>query len=1249
MKIYVSSTFRDLEECRRVVHTTLRRLRQDDVAMEYYVAEPERPVEVCLRDVRRCDLYVGIFAWRYGHVPEGHDQSITELEYRAAIEAGKPCLIFLLHEDASWPRSMMDRGDAADRIEALRADLQNSHIVAFFATTQELGTLVATAVSRQLVADNDPAQAVSVLDPGMLARYYERLRQQYGRLDLDALTPPEREEYLQIRLESVFVEQHVREDPPPLEVPRELLQRLHAQGDIDKADLPEGFDLADLRAAQDAYRSKPPRPALEVVAGKDRCVVMLGDPGAGKSTLARYVTLCLAGVSGTLEALTGHLPLLVELKRYIAAQDRNLCRTVLDFLHHLGEGQGLGLDQEQLEPYLASGAAALVVFDGLDEVFDPARREEVTREIAGFAARYPQARVLVTSRIIGYKQGPLTDAGFAHYTLQDLDQRQISDFLTSWYSLALHDRPAEAEQGRTRLLAAVGESRSIGELAGNPLLLTILAIIGKHQELPRERWKVYDHAARVLVQHWDVNRQLREQRVAADYIGEDDKREMLRRLAWSMQTTGAGAAGNFVHRDELQQSFEAYLIERYQRDRADAKAVASAMIEQFRERNFILSRYGPELYGFVHRAFLEFFCADSVVQRFQRQQSLSLDELIALYGQRCHDASWREVLRLLASVLAEHHTGAIIDHLLHVDRPWPVDEFGDRPPRGLALAVQCLAEVRNLRAIPDQAERVLTEFVLLLEHCVGIEDRTATRLVDTDMLSAARVIGTAWPGREILARWYRRRGSRLMQSPITTQAAVLLAVLFTDRPNVLLQLRRLADVDDRRARMATIDAVIELVGLPLDAAPLGPRPDGGEEADVEQDPAATRRELESLVQSDSVEHRVIALVLLDRLAPQDPQVEHLLRDRLDHDKDDNVFRAAAQALLRRYPADPAILDTIADRTEQHLATRLGDAGAKLLTQHRPTDPRTQTLAAVVASLRPYYRLINETEITATVVRLTALPETATAVTALSAQATDSSYRVRHNALVLLDRLVPQDPQFEHLLRDRLDHDDDDHVFRAAAQALLRRYPADPAILDTIADRTEQHLGTRLGDAGAELLTQHRPTDPRVRTLSTVMASTPSHELLVDEAEITAAVQRLTALPEIATAVTALSHRATDSSIGVRHNALVLLDRLAPEDPQVEHLLRDRLDNDDDEDVFRAAAQALLRRYPADPTILDTIADRTEQHLATRLGAAGAELLTQYLPTDPRTHAYRLNATREAISIHNHGLDELPELTHPLRF
>ena len=88
-RIYVSSTFSDLEDYRKQVSLALRRLGHEDVAMELYVAEDERPLDKCLDDVASCNLYVGIFAWRYGYVPQEDNPeglSITELEYRKAQE-----------------------------------------------------------------------------------------------------------------------------------------------------------------------------------------------------------------------------------------------------------------------------------------------------------------------------------------------------------------------------------------------------------------------------------------------------------------------------------------------------------------------------------------------------------------------------------------------------------------------------------------------------------------------------------------------------------------------------------------------------------------------------------------------------------------------------------------------------------------------------------------------------------------------------------------------------------------------------------------------------------------------------------------------------------------------------------------------------------------------------------------------------------------------------------------------------------
>ncbi|HEV2781728.1 MAG TPA: DUF4062 domain-containing protein [Actinophytocola sp.] len=1182
MRVYVSSTYKDLVECRQVVHTTLRKLRQDDVAMEYYVAEPDRPVDVCLRDVRDAELYIGLFAWRYGHVPDGYTQSITELEYRTAVEAGIPCLIFLLGEDAMWPRNMVDRGDAADQIEALRAELAEKHTVTFFANAQELGTAVATAMSRQLVQQSDIPEKIHQLDPEMLRQYFQRLRQQYGRLDLDALTPPEREEYLQIRLESVFVEQYVREDPPPIEVPRELLQRLLAQGEIDEDELPDGFDVERLREARAAYRAKPRVKAIGVIQGPARCVVILGDPGSGKSTLARFLMLSLAGLGEDLGPLTGHLPLLIELKRYVALRAEGSCRSILDLLDHLWDTQGLGIAQGELGPYLAGGGPAVAVFDGLDEVFEPRQREEIAGEIAAFAVRFPSVRIVVTSRIAGYRRSLLTNAGFAHYTLQDLDEDQIAEFLRSWYALALSDRPDQAGNRQARLLLAVRESRPIGELAGNPLLLTILAIIGKHQALPRERWKVYDHAARVLVQHWDINRQLQAGSPVAEYLGEDDKREMLRRLAWSMQTAEAGMAGNFVHREELQRTFEAYLTERYASDPATAKRLASLMIDQFRERNFILSRYGPDLYGFVHRAFMEFFCADSIVQKFQRHQVMSLDDLTTLFTEHAHDSEWREILRLLASVLAEHHTAAIIERLLQLDRPWPLGVFGQRPPLGLALAVECLADVANPRAV-ESASAVLNEIVLLLEHGVGIADARANDVLGSRIIPAARAIGEAWPDRDAFAAWYEHRGCRIVWTPISTHIARLAAAVLADRPAALLPMVITAEITDGRAWTAVRAGIEELVRRSPRVAATGT---------VRVDPPCTPsdppsrlvRRLEELANAERRLLRALGTALHDRLAPDDPRITDTLRERLRNDPDADVFRAAAQALLRRHPRDPEVRQIILDKTRTEVDAYGWELVRDLVNAQWPDDPDFWPFRAAPSS-----DLLDDARAANLVAQLpTGIPIETIVNTLLAMTTHDDSYQRKHNALALLDRLAPDDPRTADTLRERLRNDPDADVFRAAAQALLRRHPHDPEVRQTLLDKAKTTADERWWKVLRDLATTHWPDDPDFWPLRAI----PAPELLDNARATDLAAHPPTDIPTESIVNTLLT-MTTQGTYRLRHNALALLDHLAPDDPRTTDTLRDRLHNDDDDDVFRAAAQALLRRHPRDPEVRQTLLDKAK--------------------------------------------------------
>ena len=104
------------------------------------------------------------------------------------------------------------------------------------------------------------------------------------------------------------------------------------------------------------------------------------------------------------------------------------CENFLDFLEK-GSGVIYRIPQQELHGKLEKGDA-IVMFDGLDEVFDPTKREMVITDIHRFTNDYKKVRVIVTSRVIGYKPQRLRDAEFYHFMLQDLDEEQIDNFIT---------------------------------------------------------------------------------------------------------------------------------------------------------------------------------------------------------------------------------------------------------------------------------------------------------------------------------------------------------------------------------------------------------------------------------------------------------------------------------------------------------------------------------------------------------------------------------------------------------------------------------------------------------------------------------------------------------------------------------------------------------------------------------------------------------------------------------------------------
>ncbi len=148
--VFVSSTFTDMQVYRRKVQDALTQLEAVVRGMEQFGSKPGTPVEECLTVVQSCQLYVGVFGMRYGSVPDGHDKSMTHIEYDEAQRLGLPSLIYILNENHPIPAKDVETGTGADRLQGLKEQLKKRHTVSFFTTPEDLQARITHDVPSQL-------------------------------------------------------------------------------------------------------------------------------------------------------------------------------------------------------------------------------------------------------------------------------------------------------------------------------------------------------------------------------------------------------------------------------------------------------------------------------------------------------------------------------------------------------------------------------------------------------------------------------------------------------------------------------------------------------------------------------------------------------------------------------------------------------------------------------------------------------------------------------------------------------------------------------------------------------------------------------------------------------------------------------------------------------------------------------------------------------------------------------------------
>ena len=388
---------------------------------------------------------------------------------------------------------------------------------------------------------------------------------------------------------------------------------------------------------------------LSVLAHLDReaRLVLLGDPGSGKSTFVNFVALCLAGEAlgrsdANLEQLRAPLPQEEGDDEKPAPQPWQHgallpVRVVLrDFAARGLPPAGQPADADTLWAFIAAelGEAlaefaphlkrhlhergGLLLFDGLDEVPEAEqRRGQIKQAVEDFAAAFPRCRILVTSRTYAYQQQAWRLAGFAEAVLAPFSRGQIARFVERWYAHIAELRgldSADAE-GRAELLKrAIANSDRLQGLAARPLLLTLMASLHAWRggSLPEKREQLYADTVDLLLDWWEQPKVVRDkERVVVQQpslaewlrVGKDKVQAVLQQLAYAAHAAQPAAVGTAdVPETGLIEGLLAL-------NPNDPDVKYKRLVEFLRDRAGLLVPRGVGVYTFPHRTFQEYLAA----------------------------------------------------------------------------------------------------------------------------------------------------------------------------------------------------------------------------------------------------------------------------------------------------------------------------------------------------------------------------------------------------------------------------------------------------------------------------------------------------------------------------------------------------------------------------------------------------------------------------------------------------------------
>jgi len=392
-------------------------------------------------------------------------------------------------------------------------------------------------------------------------------------------------------------------------------------------------------------------PALKITTDTDR-LVLLGDPGSGKSTFVKMVarSAALDWMENNPPALGKQLIPVILILRELVEDLQSLDPENVDEEQVLSQFKTK--TTETLRRYGISGfkndflrflkdQPALFIFDGMDEV--PQNLRKAARLWVETVIRHLQPKkAILTCRIRSYFDEAVI-RGYKAFTLAPFNEKQIQNFTLAWYrsKKELKNKKEVVKTQAQDFFDRIRGDDNIFEMASNPLLLTQMAVLHQRDtRLPEQRAELYEEIIQLLLTRWQEHSGAHF-KMSEDLANLLKKGSLVRLALEHLAFTSHHAAKDEKKAADLPRHVALEILNGYFK----SYGLAEEFLRYLDQRSGLLQGRGgtirqADTYTFPHRTFQEYL-AGCYINRQSQHAKLRLLAEIA-----CEGDYWDDVFQL---------------------------------------------------------------------------------------------------------------------------------------------------------------------------------------------------------------------------------------------------------------------------------------------------------------------------------------------------------------------------------------------------------------------------------------------------------------------------------------------------------------------------------------------------------------------------------------------------------------------------